>query len=392
MKFFIIFIFLFTNSLFSQNLKKNELLIPYRDGKLWGLCDTLGVVKVKPFADEVLDFKINDDFSGKYTFRVNTINKIIDNKENVLLENKEYDSISIQYFNSGIEVYKKKKVGVVLNGKEIIPCIYDRINEIQNGSYEVIKNDKYGLINSFGKMIIPVKYYAIDFSDKMNTDSDKFIWQASYKSRKKVDYFYDDIRRRNEPLYSELGNTFVKKSQQQINDETRNNFSEIHKKYDYIREIIDGRLAIVENPNNSATTIEEMKKVGVISIINKKEIIPLDYTGISYITNEKGKAIFVLSKNNKSIFADEDLEQILPTDFDDVINYNESVYIIKKNNKWGAKIFHTVYQYIPIKYKSINLARTIRINKHWSFNIFEVELENGEKGFVGENGVEYFKN
>ena len=392
MKFFIIVIFLFINSLFSQNLKKNELLIPYRDGKLWGLCDTLGVIKVKPFADETFDFKINDNFSGKYFFRVNNIQKIIDNNENVLLENKEYDSISIQYFNSGIEVYKKKKVGVVLNGKEIIPCMYDRINEIQNGSYEVVKNDKYGLINSFGKMIIPVKYYAIDFSEKMNTSTDKFIWEAFYKSRKKPDYFYDAIISTNKSLLSELPNVLVEKTQQQINDKTRNNLIEIHKKYDYVRQIIDGRLAIVENPNDSVTEIEEMKKVGVINIITKKEIIPLDYTGISYITNEKGKAIFVLSKNNKSNFADEDLKQILPTNFDDAINFNENVYFIKKDNKWGVKIFHTVYPYIPTKYKSIDLAKTIRINKNWAFNIFEVELENGKKGFVGENGVEYFKN
>lgn len=382
---------MFTNTLFSQNLKKNELLIPYRDGKLWGLCDSLGLVKVKPFADEISDFKINEDFFGKYISLFNNIKKVIDNSGNILLENKEYDSISIQYFDSGIEVYKKNKVGVVLNGKEIIPCLYDRINEIQNGSYEVVKNDKYGLINSVGKMIIPVKYYAIDFSEKMNTINDKFIWEASYKSRKKPDYFYDDIIA-TDKYSSELPNVFVEKPHEQINDEIRNNLIEIYKKYDYVREIIDGRLAIVENPNNSATVIEEMKKVGVVNIINKKEIIPLDYSGISYVTDENNKAIFLLSKNGKYSFLDEDLKQILPTDFDDVINYNESVYIIKKDNKWGVKIFHTVYPHIPTKYNSISLAKTVRINKNWSFNIFEVESENSKKGFVGENGIEYFKN
>lgn len=392
MKYFTILLLFIISSLYSQNTKK-ELRIPYRVGNLWGLCDTLGVVKIKPFADEISYFKINENFEGKYIVRVNNTQKIIDNEANILLENKDYDSISIVYFDHAIEVYKKGKVGVFINGRELIPCQYDGIHETQNGSYKVFKNDKIGLINSSGKLIIPIEYYSLNLSEKMQNKADKFIWTAITKSGKRKEYFDDKIITKNilslievQPNISEESNHKI------INDlNIKNNLNEILKKYYYARDIIEGKFVIVENENVSAKTIEESKKVGVVRIIDKQEIIPLEYSGISYITNEHGKSIFEVRKNNLSNFIDENKKNISPINFDDSMKYNESIYIIKKDNKWGAKIFHTNYPYIPIKYESIDLVKTITINKNWSFNIFEVELNN-KKGYIGENGVEYFKN
>jgi len=376
------------NSVFSQDLKKNELLIPYRDGNSFGLCDTLGIVKIQPFAEEITDFKINEDFSGKYIFKVNNRQKVINDKGNVLLENKEYDSISIVYFKYGIEIYKKKKVGVFLNGKEFIPCQYDRIQEVQNGSYEVFQNNKSGLINSSGDLIIPVKYYSIDVSEDMTDKSKTFIWTTSDKSGRKKEYSDAKITLDKEFSHAELSETFVEIPNHKITNDFRNNLFEIQKKYGYIRDIIENRLAIVQVSEVS----ERNRKVGVMNIINKNWVIHPEYNAIAYITNEHGKAIFELEKNHKYNFADEDLKQILPDDFDDSIKYNENIYLIKKDDKWGAKIFHTVYPYIPMKYKSINLTKTIKINDDWTFTIFEIELENGKKGYIGENGIEYFRN
>ena len=57
-----IFILIFSN-IFSQKTKKQELLIPYRDGNLWGLCDTLGIVKVKPLCSLASHVLKKDDYS-----------------------------------------------------------------------------------------------------------------------------------------------------------------------------------------------------------------------------------------------------------------------------------------------------------------------------------------
>ena len=54
--YYVFFTLLFTTLSFSQN---NNPLIPYRDGNLWGFCDTLGNVKVKPLYKEIKDFNIN---------------------------------------------------------------------------------------------------------------------------------------------------------------------------------------------------------------------------------------------------------------------------------------------------------------------------------------------
>ncbi len=45
-----------------------------------------------------------------------------------------------------------------LNGKEVIPCIYDNIDDFRNGRAKVKYNDKWGYINECGKEIIPCKY------------------------------------------------------------------------------------------------------------------------------------------------------------------------------------------------------------------------------------------
>lgn len=44
------------------------------------------------------------------------------------------------------------------NGIECVPLIYEEISNIMDGNFRVKKNSKYGVINTHGDIIIPIKY------------------------------------------------------------------------------------------------------------------------------------------------------------------------------------------------------------------------------------------
>lgn len=388
MKKLLFFLVLICTNLFSQNSKKHELLIPYRDGNLWGLCDTLGVVKLKPFADEIIDFKINEDFSSKYIVKKKGEISVIDESKNYLLQNSKYDSISIEYFDKAIEVYKNKKIGVFLEGKEFIPCDYDKVHEVHNKSYIVGKGNLFGLINSKGKLIVPIKYEDINFSKEKNG---KAKWIATYKAEEKVFYDIDIEDEPNHPpmigmtqIYDEISNPDSVQLYNQRIQEIQNNYD--------VNFIVNKKFAIV---SKIADSKKQEGESGIIKISDNKIILEVKYNGIAFLENEKGKAFFSFNdrtygeNDNLSIIDEEG--KIFLSGLDEIMKYKESIYFIKKDEKWGVKIFNTIYNYIPPKYKSIDLYDSFRINENWKFNLFKVETVNGKKGYVGENGVEYFK-
>lgn len=58
-RFFYFISLLFVSVVFSQNS-----LIPFRDGKKWGFCDTLGKIVVKPYLDTIHDVRYDYFFKN----------------------------------------------------------------------------------------------------------------------------------------------------------------------------------------------------------------------------------------------------------------------------------------------------------------------------------------
>jgi hypothetical protein len=51
---------------------------------------------------------------------------------------------------------------------------------------------------------------------------------------------------------------------------------------------------------------------------------------------------------------------------------------------------YTIYPIIPNKYDDIIYARGLSVNRSWNFAIFKIMINN-KTGYVGENGIEFFK-
>lgn len=64
--------------------------------------------------------------------------------------------------------------------------------------------------------------------------------------------------------------------------------------------------------------------------------------------------------------------------------------LLTKKGKVGRKLFFSSYPVIEPKYDFIERYHFFGINEHWQFEIFIVKIGNNE-GYVGENGVEYFR-
>lgn len=136
----------------------NDGLARVRKNNKWGFVSKLG--------EEVIPVKYDraNAFSEGLTMvgQKNTYYIIDENGE--IITTLTFDLDEFGYFNNGkITVEKDKKVGVIDKyGKIIIPIEYNNIFELSDNSYRVEKDNKAGIINQNGKTIISIEYDEID--------------------------------------------------------------------------------------------------------------------------------------------------------------------------------------------------------------------------------------
>lgn len=379
---------LLTFHLYAQKPSTSEVLIPFREKKLWGLSDTLGNLKVKPIYKEIKSFfidKQNDEFISRYVVKTNKSYFVINKDKKVFLpEANTYDSIQIStYYPNHFWVFKKGKTGLYHKNKEIIACLYDEILPAANGSYRVKKSDLMGLINASGKLIIPTQYQYIrptwdddeteEGEEKENPN--KFIWIA--ESSKGVKKFYDT----KVPETSVATATIYEK---RLGSETISGDSD---NYDIIqKKLLETYDKVEINDFLKIAYVTKNGKKGVVDLTSNQEIINLIYDDVVYDNTNKKIRIFKAKRNGKYGLIQDGNKAILNCEFDDI----DENHVLTKDNRKGVFVFNTIYPYIKPKYLTLKAIEPISISDYWQFGLFEVTTEKG-KGYVGENGVEFFK-
>lgn len=378
---FLIFL-LTTFKLFSQNPKKNEPLIPYRDGNLWGLCDTLGIVKVKPFISGLEKFAIDSDFMGKYVIKKKNKISIINQYKKILLPETDLDSLELSNSSNEILVYKSNKVGLLKDFKNFISIEYDDIIPTINQSYSVRKDGKVGLINTNGKLVIPIRYSQIGRPRKENDDKNKFDWVAFYDDSK-IDNYVDQKILGDKKVIQGYTVYESEETQEEINEKyekRKREYNRIESKYGKIVSFSDG-YAIIKNE----------KKYFVYSTKNDGIVLENDVIIDGFYSNY-GKKTFLVRNNNKFGLIDETGKVLLDSIYDKIKYQFGGICFIEKDNKKGLFILNSTYKQVEPKYKKIEILESIPVKERWQFGIFEITTMNDKKGFLGENGVEYFKN
>jgi len=180
---YILFTILFSNLNAQNKSESNKPLIPYRDGNLWGYCDTIGKIIVKPYFEELIDFKYDTFTYNLARFISKKDGKIFvtDQKNKLILApSKEYDSVKIdRYETKLIELYSKNKKGFCFNDKEKSPPMYDDLRSDVEGRIIVKKENKVGVVNHQNQIIVPINYiqlYREDKYDDVKNNIFKFKW------------------------------------------------------------------------------------------------------------------------------------------------------------------------------------------------------------------------
>jgi hypothetical protein len=391
MKTFYLLFLLSVTTAFSQNARKNELLVPYRDGNLWGLCDTLGKVKVKPFTTGMTDFVTTPpNFKGRYVIKKNGKISIIDQHKKKLLVETSLDSVQMYLFSKVVVMYKNNKKGLLRNFKMLIPVQYDDVEFAENESFTVEKKGEKGLINSKGKLIIPIAYTTIygSWSENSDENSNKFYWIAKNENSdgegEEVNFTDNKVLVEETP---EWYSPPVIGMKIQITEEEENRQKRIGEKYG---EVVS--FPINANSGNIDMYIIKMNGgYGVYDINKDKIILKSDDTIIDFGSNN-GYVTFLMQKNGQMGLVDETGKVLLDYEYDAIERGWGSVCILKKGNKKGLFVLNSIYKPVKPKYKEIKILEAIPVSDSWQFGVFEVTTMNGKKGLLGENGVEYFKN
>ena len=304
MKTFYLLFLLSVTTAFSQNARKNELLVPYRDGNLWGLCDTLGKVKVKPFTTGMTDFVTTPpNFKGRYVIKKNGKISIIDQHKKKLLVETSLDSVQMYLFSKVVVMYKNNKKGLLRNFKMLIPVQYDDVEFAENESFTVEKKGKKGLINSKGKLIIPIAYTTIygSWSENSDENSNKFYWIAKNENSdgegEEVNFTDNKVLVEETP---EWYSPPVIGMKIQITEEEENRQKRIGEKYG---EVVS--FPINANSGNIDMYIIKMNGgYGVYDINKDKIILKSDDTIIDFGSNN-GYVTFLMQKNGQMGLVDE---------------------------------------------------------------------------------------
>ncbi|MCS3532715.1 WG repeat-containing protein [Chryseobacterium sp. JUb7] len=386
-KLFIIIAVLFTTKSYAQ--KNSEIAVPYRDGKLWGLSDTLGVIKVKPFAVKFKKMLYSSIApTSRFVFKTNKGFVVTDHAGKIFLSDKEIvDSVKVdEYENDYVYIFKKSKMGLVHQGTRIIDCLYDDIFLSFNGSYVVKKDNKAGLINSKGKLLIPVKYDRVIPS--ADNDSKDFKWTAIDGTKQTA--FQDiDIYGLGSPgppsaSGTSRSYTIGGKNTVKSNIDVDSLIKVLNKKYDFVS---------TSYKRNGIIPVEKGKKVGAYSSVDGKIISEPVYDEMTFFSNDTGGIAMKVKRDGKFGVINNSGKVKAEVIYDDIyFDEKNKVYVLQKDNKKGIIVFSTIYDIIPPKYKEVRGVESIRVSDRWNFGLFEVTTSDNKKGFVGENGVEFFKN
>lgn len=384
-----------------------NVLIPYNDQGRWGYADTLGNILCSPQFDSVSFFEVWH------------------NTHAIVKQNGKYGII-----DSSFKWVVAPQYGFI---KGTNCCPKEDVNFFQVGN-----GKRWGLRSSSGKQILPIKFADIDlnfliFGYIAAKKKEKYA-VFSLDGEKVSDYIFDNFA----PGFfgggdvmdlmggTDKGYLLIKADKSIVPvPEEPNVFS---------GKILDPNAPPKENlPADEklkyqAQSLDIKAKYGLDSIYTARPLWKTPYKGdwLLVMVSQNGKKGVWNVKNGTVKFNEyEDMQAIHPysTQVFKKYGFNELWYV-KQNGKWGvvtetgkiqapfeydgfgkitdsfaetiqqrksgAIIYFTYYGPIACRYDSIDFLQQIEVSKRWSFGLYKIS-KNGRTGYVGENGIEFFK-
>jgi len=372
----IIFLFIFcalSISGFSQKVDYSYnpvLLIPYNDHGKWGYCDTLGTIKIKPVYNEVNFFEafhLNGQlhpYSYVETPKGMSIllpnGKLMFRKKYTLT--KKYPLQIGEAKKSVFLIEKKGKLGLFLFGTGVI----QRTNQdsIYNKG-EVVLMKKSDDIN----------WSRFDFSTEKLVATD-IVTLTSYYDWNVGDF---SLALRNDGSYYQIKDGTLSPLTNEAAQALMDDYEEL-----FLEEVAD-------DYGGSSFRTRSNQIPDVVANATDKILDRGDYSRISTTAAKYGfQQLYIAQKGDYQGVLNENGDIVLPFNYDKIGFSSDATQVwLTRDGKVGRKIFFTSYPIIEPKYDFLTPARNLRVSNTWTFALFRITL-NEQKGFVGENSIEYF--
>ncbi len=248
--------------------------------------------------------------------------RIIDRDGNTV---RDLSYVNVQDFNGRCAiVYKEKKYGVINDKgyREIIPVVYDKVEEYKDGYIRVMKDKKWGLYDGEGNLVLPVKYKRINIGkgDKIivqNISTPKWCL-IDLQNDTTIPFDYDYITFNSGWNAKEEKTIEVQRGRKYGLCDIQGNIIQ-EPLYDFISLPIDGLIRVRNN-----------WMFGFLDE-NGKKTIPLKYEDASNFSG--GLAMVRSGKKWGGI--DRQGKTIIPFEYEKLTGGGEGLIAAKKNGKYG---------------------------------------------------------
>ena len=368
-----------------------QILIPFRVATKWGYSDTLGKIKIPAKYDTVYFFDYNTVYKGDHVIAIVKFNgkPTAITEKGVVIVPPKYDFIKVMQQSAEITFFvsNKGKFGVYRNGKELFPPIYDYMDVTSYGHFKVHKDNKWGLINDAGKIVIPIAYD--DLREKNVIKPDIANWEAIEWGKEgklitiKTNLQFESSSPGGPADLQEIPGYMTPEELNKAGDEAKKEFN-----LDSLR------------LNDYSGIVFKGKQQGILLPLEAKKVYlfskPYTIHGIKYFHSyergylKKNSAAYITTVvDGKYGMINEKDEIVLPFVYDN-IQEKEGFYLLKRNGKVGFFIWNGLYPDIQPIFDEYVRKYEIPVNYNWNFILFEI-VKQGKPGFVGENGISYFK-
>ncbi len=179
----------------SLNLSAQEIYIPYRDGKLWGVSNEAGTEIIAPKYDSI-SFNVQDDYDFKlfHTYKNGKRGVILDGKEALLPEYKDVFATYRGYIIGEMDDEKKHRMIIDKSGIKIT----------EQPVLSILRSE------SFGKEYAENTYSTLFHLLNDNMREDLFVWNPKEQKSTFIYKDYYSIALRDDKKSRQLNLTFRK--------------------------------------------------------------------------------------------------------------------------------------------------------------------------------------
>ena len=366
-----------------------QIVVPFRSGNKWGYSDTLAKIKIKPKYDTVSLFDYDMVYKDNHVIaevKLNGKPMMINEKGSVVIPPK-YDYIKLIY---GLQeptfiISKNNKFGLFAKGKELFAPVSDWLADPYPGLYEVRVNGRSGLINSKGEIVIPLIYDRLRLigGKKSGIVEWQCILYGNGPEVRTVKLLEDNWLSQRIPDVETLSRFMTSDDLNKALDSAKEQYG------------IDS----IKLMNNTGI-VYKATRTGIFLSGEAKTVYlfskPYTIHQIKYFSahsrnswNKNSAAYIIASIKGKYGIINEREEQVLPFEYDG-IEEKDGFFLLKQNSRIGFFIWNSVYPVVQPAYEEYIGKQHIPVNNGWRFTLFRI-MKNGRGGFVGENGVAYFK-